>query len=118
MIYCTLGNYSKPVATIILPKFHTVVAIFVKVSKVFTFLVKYVLGNFYSNLASFYWSHWSGSTLTYLKGIIFQNYFSKLFSCWADPVGYLALSSSQQRVVPKVGCNRLDDDFLSFDNCL
>ena len=33
-------------------------AIFVKVSKSFIFVVKSFLGNFYSHLATFYWSHW------------------------------------------------------------
>ena len=32
-------------------------AIFVKVSKSFIFLVKSFLGNFYSHLVTFYWSH-------------------------------------------------------------
>ena len=36
-IYCTLGNFSKPVATIILPKSPTFKALFVKVSKSFIF---------------------------------------------------------------------------------
>ena len=34
-----MGNFSKPVTIIMLPKLPTVVAIFVKVSKSFTFLV-------------------------------------------------------------------------------
>ena len=38
---------------------HIVVAIFVKVSKSFIFIVKLFLGNFYIHLAIFYWSHCS-----------------------------------------------------------
>ena len=58
VIYCTLGNFSKPVVTIILPKLPTFLGIFVKVSKSLIFLVKSFLGNFYRNLVTFYWSHW------------------------------------------------------------
>ena len=55
-IYCTLGNISKSLTTIInCPHFK---AIFVKVSKAFIFLLKSFLGNFYRHLATFYWSHW------------------------------------------------------------
>ena len=52
-IYCTLGNFSKPVARIILPKLHTFLGIFVMVLKSFIFLVKSFLGNFYRHLATF-----------------------------------------------------------------
>ena len=38
-------------------------AIFEKVSKSFTFLVKYFLGNFYIKLATFYWSNWPETRL-------------------------------------------------------
>ena len=58
--FCTLGNFLKPVATIILPKLPTFEAIFVKVSKSFDFLVKSFLGRFNRHLATFYWSHCSG----------------------------------------------------------
>ena len=61
--FCTLGNFSKPVATIILPKPPTFKAIFVKLSKSFIFLVKSFLGNFYRHLANFYWSHWTDASL-------------------------------------------------------
>ena len=54
-IYWTLGNFSKPMATINLPKSPSY-AIFVKVSKTIIFLVKSFLGNFYRHLANFYWS--------------------------------------------------------------
>ena len=58
-IYWALGNFSKPVATISLPKSLTFLAFFVKVSKSLIFLVKSFLGNFYRHLATFYWSHCS-----------------------------------------------------------
>ena len=57
-IYYNLANFSKPVATMILPKLPTLYSIFVKVLKSFIFLVKSFLGNFYRHLAIFYWSHW------------------------------------------------------------
>ena len=56
-IYCMLGNFSKPVATTILPKWPTFLGNFLKVSKSFIFLVKSFWGNFYRHLATFYWSH-------------------------------------------------------------
>ena len=58
MIYCTLGNFSKPV--IILPELPTFQAIFVQVSKSFIFLVESFLGNFYKHLVT-------GHTATYLS---------------------------------------------------
>ena len=60
VIYWTLGNFSKPVATIILPKSLTFLGNFCKDVKIFNFLVKLFLGNFYRLLATFYWSHWYG----------------------------------------------------------
>ena len=42
---------------------HILRQIFVNVSKSFIFLVQSFLGNFYSHLATFYWSHWSWSSL-------------------------------------------------------
>ena len=55
-IYCTLGNFSKPVATIILPKLPTFIGNSCKGVKSFIFLVKSFLGNFYRHLSTFYWS--------------------------------------------------------------
>ena len=54
-IYCTLGNLSKPVTPIILPKLPRFFGIFVKLSKSVIFLVKSFLGNFYRHLVTFYW---------------------------------------------------------------
>ena len=56
--FCTLGDFLKRLATINLPKSHTFLGNFVKVSKSFIFLVKSFLGNFYRHLAIFFWSHW------------------------------------------------------------
>ena len=50
-IYWTLGNFSKPLATINLPKSPTFLGNC-------HFLVKSFLGNFYGHLAIFFWSHW------------------------------------------------------------
>ena len=58
VIYYTLGNFLKPLATVNLPKSQTLFAIFQKVSKSIIFLVKSFLGNFYRHLATFFWSHW------------------------------------------------------------
>ena len=57
-IYWTLGNFSKPVATISLPKSHTFLGNFYKGAKIFNFSGEIILGNFFRHLATFYWSHW------------------------------------------------------------
>ena len=54
-IYCTLGNFSKPMVTIILPKLPIFLAIFCKGFKIFHFSSEFILGQ---HLATFYWSHW------------------------------------------------------------
>ena len=53
-----LLHFSKPVAIIILPKWPTFFCNFLKGSRYFIFLVKSFLGNFYKQLAFFYWSRW------------------------------------------------------------
>ena len=53
-IYCTLGNFSKPVVIIILPNQGV---------KIFHFSNGFIFGNFYRHLTTFYWSH--GWQLTY-----------------------------------------------------
>ena len=45
-IYWTLGNFLKPLATIIVPKSSTFLGNFVRVSKSIIFLLKSFLGNF------------------------------------------------------------------------
>ena len=44
-IYWTLGNFSKPVATISLPKSHTFLGNFYKGAKIFNFSGEIILGN-------------------------------------------------------------------------
>ena len=46
-IYCTLGNFSKPVATIILSKWPTFLGNFWKGVKIFHFSSEIILGNFH-----------------------------------------------------------------------
>ena len=68
VIYCTLGNFLKlVVATIILPKSHTFLRNFVKVSKTFI-LVKYFLGNINRHLVTFYCSHWTPIMFCFASG--------------------------------------------------
>ena len=55
-IYCTLGNFSKP---LIIPKSSTFLASFRKGVKISHFSSEIILGNFYRHLATFYWSHWT-----------------------------------------------------------
>ena len=56
-IYWTLGNISKPDATISLPKSLTLAGNFSKGVKIFNFSSEIIFGNFYTHLATFYWSH-------------------------------------------------------------
>ena len=58
-IFCTLGNHSKPVATIILPKLPTLLVNFRKGAKLFIFLV----------MSIFIWSHCSFLSLATEKGV-------------------------------------------------
>ena len=57
-IYWTLGKFLKPLATINLPKYATFLGNFCKDVKIFHFSSEIILGNFYRNLAIFFWSHW------------------------------------------------------------
>ena len=52
-IYCTLGNFCKPVATIYLPQIATFLGNLLKVSKSFIFLVKSVLGHSLQTFGNF-----------------------------------------------------------------
>ena len=52
-IYCTLGNFSQPVATIILPKSPTFLGNFCKGVKIFLFSSKIIFGQLYRHLATF-----------------------------------------------------------------
>ena len=61
--FFTLGNNSKPGATIILPKYPTFWGNFCKGVKIYHFSSKIILGNFYRLLAIFIWSHWLEVTL-------------------------------------------------------
>ena len=69
--FCTLGNHSKPVATVILPKSPTLFGSFCKDVKINHFsyeiifgqFVKSFLGNFYRHVAIFIWSHSRGLNL-------------------------------------------------------
>ena len=61
-IYRTLGNFSKPLTLINVPKSPTFLGNFWKGGKIFMFLVKSFLGNFNRHLATFYWSHCQGPT--------------------------------------------------------
>ena len=53
----TLGSFSKLVATISLTKSATFVGNFSKGVKIFNFSSEIIFGNFYTHLATFYWSH-------------------------------------------------------------
>ena len=66
-IYWTLGNFSKTLATISLPKTPTFLGNFLEVSKYLIFLVKSFLGNFYRHLAIFT-GHTDGQPLENTNG--------------------------------------------------
>ena len=56
-IYCTLGNFFKPFATINLPKSPTFLGNFCKGVIIYHFTTEIIFGNFYRHLAIFFWSH-------------------------------------------------------------
>ena len=58
-IYWTLGYFSKPLATIYLPKSPTFLGNFCKDVKIYHFSSEIILGNFYCHLATFCWVHCS-----------------------------------------------------------
>ena len=66
-IYWALSNFSKPLATINLPKSPTFWGNFCKCVK--KIQVKSFLGNFYWHLATFDWSHWLSVTVWLDVGI-------------------------------------------------
>ena len=74
-IYCTLGNFSKPVQQLFCQNRQHFKAIFVKVSKSVIFLVKSFLGNlsflgnFYRHWATFHWSRWIGENVSMCQKI-------------------------------------------------
>ena len=53
-IYWTLGNNSKPVATIILPKLPTLLGNFCKVAKIFHFSSEIIFGQLLQTFGDFY----------------------------------------------------------------
>ena len=57
-IYCILGNFSKPVATIDLPKLPTCLGIFCKVIKIVHFASEIILGE----LLFIVWQFFTGHT--------------------------------------------------------
>ena len=77
-IYWTLGNFSKPLATISLPKSPTFLDNFAMMSKSLIFLVKSFLVNFYRHLATFYWSHCL--SLSFHLSVTYTYYLSLSFS--------------------------------------
>ena len=56
-IYWTLGNFSKPLATINLPKHLTFLGNFCKGVKIIHFTSEIIFGQLYRHLATFYWPH-------------------------------------------------------------
>ena len=89
VIYCTLGNFLKLVATIILPKSPTFLVKFCKCVKIFHYSSESYLGQFYRHLATFFWSHWlSNLSAVGIRGII-------TFTCrWAGALTYSVLPIS------------------------
>ena len=57
-IFCTLGNFLKPLATINLPRFLTFLGNFCKGVKIYHFSGEIIFGSFYRHLAIFFWLHW------------------------------------------------------------
>ena len=94
-IYWTLGNYSKPLATINLPKCPTFLGNFCTCVKIFNFYSEIILDNFYRHLASFYWSHCPRVTFITLFQAIFS--IEELESAALAVCQYLASAAAAKR---------------------
>ena len=81
-IYCTLGNFSKPVATFILPKFTTFFDNFRKVLKIFNFPSEIILGNFYRDISQLF----TGQSEKIAPNLFFQRQLGPVEDRF-DPVG-------------------------------
>ena len=62
-IFCTLGNFLQPFATMNLPKSPTFLGNFSKGAKIIHFSNEIIFGNFYRHLAIFIWSRCSLPTM-------------------------------------------------------
>ena len=75
-IYLTLRNFSKPVATINLPKFPTFLG---KGVNIFNFSSEIIFGQLYRHLETFNWSHWFCPSLIVLFWTFFVNFTLRKF---------------------------------------
>ena len=87
-IYWTLGNFLRPLAAINLPKSSTFLGNFCKGVKIIHFTCEIILGNFYSHLAIFIWSHWS-----YCATLCLGSHLHLMPQRWAIPNNYQAFLS-------------------------
>ena len=67
VIYWTLGLYSKPFATINLPKSPTFLGNFCKGVQIFNFSSNIIFGQLLWTFVDFYWSHCSEAIFPFLK---------------------------------------------------
>ena len=79
VIYWTLGKFSKPLATINLPKSPTFLGNFCKGVKIYPFSSEISFGQLHTHLAIFFWSHWLNRCLKEIGHLprttfILQNY--------------------------------------------
>ena len=58
-IYCTLGNFLKPLAMFNLSESPAFLGNFCKGVKIYHFSREIIFGQLYRHLAIFFWSHWS-----------------------------------------------------------
>ena len=71
-VFCTLGNHSKLVVTIILPKSPTLLDNFCKDVKIIHLSSEIILGQLLFHLAIFIWSHWRGTDLVAVVVVLFK----------------------------------------------
>ena len=67
-IYCTLGNHSKPLVTINLPKSPTFLTNFCKCVNIIHFSSEIIFGQLLLTFGDFFWSHWKEATFSPIEG--------------------------------------------------
>ena len=79
-VFLTLGNHSKPLASINLPKSPTLLGNFCKGVKIYHFSSEIIFGQLLKTFGDFFWSHWLKYTLVPSTLIHLPNAFKVFFT--------------------------------------